>query len=160
MGVVSLALSPSMWIFNPISTLNAIPRWLGGAAVTAQIQKWRYATLSPANGTAKSSFTANLLRESATSSDNSTVNEGLIRDTAAIALGAAYDTTLAAGEVFILMMALNEGVQRTAQAEIDSVVGSDRLPDFIDRERLPYITAVMKEVLRFHPPAPTGESFL
>lgn len=56
------------------------------------------------------------------------------------------------------MMALNAEVQRMAQAEIDSVVGSDRLPDFIDRERLPYITAVMKETLRFHSPSPTGES--
>ncbi|KAJ7823789.1 cytochrome P450 [Mycena olivaceomarginata] len=54
------------------------------------------------------------------------------------------------------MMAVNAEVQRVAQAEIDSVVGIDRLPDFIDRERLPYITALMKETIRFHSPSPTG----
>ncbi|KAJ7152979.1 cytochrome P450 [Mycena filopes] len=168
MDVVSLALSPSMWIINTISILNALPRWLGGAAVAAKVEKWqtdvqllrnapfKIVKESLANGTARPSFTASLLRESWASSDDPTVNEGLIRDTAAIALGAAYETTFAAGEVFILMMALNEDVQRLAQAEIDAVVGTDRLPDFIDRERLPYVTAVMKEVLRFHSPAPTG----
>ncbi|KAK6978085.1 cytochrome P450, partial [Favolaschia claudopus] len=168
MEVVSLALSPSMWIVNPISFLNAIPRWLGGAAVASMVEKWqadvnelRYAPFdlvkeSVADGSAKPSFTANLLRDPETVGDGTSVQEILIRDTAAIALGAAYETTFVAGEVFILMMALHEDVQRKAQDEIDSVVGTDRLPDFNDRERLPYITAVMKESLRFHSPAPTG----
>lgn len=40
-------------------------------------------------------------------------------------------------------------VQRKAQAEIDSVVGKGRLPEFEDRDRLPYMSALMKEVLRF-----------
>lgn len=53
-------------------------------------------------------------------------------------------------------MALNPEIQRCAQEEIDRVVGTHRLPDFSDREHLPYITAVMKEALRWHPPAPTG----
>ena len=47
-------------------------------------------------------------------------------------------------------------MQKRAQQEIDAVIGSHRMPDFEDRERLPYVTAVMKEVLRWHPPAPTG----
>lgn len=40
-------------------------------------------------------------------------------------------------------------VQRKAQAEIDRVVGSGRLPDFSDEESLPYISAVVREVLRY-----------
>lgn len=47
-------------------------------------------------------------------------------------------------------------VQRKAQEEIDRVVGSDRLPGFEDREDLPYIDALVKEVLRWHPVAPMG----
>lgn len=39
-------------------------------------------------------------------------------------------------------------------------MGSERLPDFADRAQLPYITAVMKEVLRWHPPGPTGTCVL
>ena len=64
--------------------------------------------------------------------------------------------TIISGEVFLLILALNPHVATTAQKQIDEVVGAHRLPDFSDRERLPYVTAVMKEVLRWHPPAPTG----
>ncbi|KAE8386373.1 cytochrome P450 [Aspergillus alliaceus] len=45
-------------------------------------------------------------------------------------------------------------VQQTAQAEIDRVVGSSRLPSFRDHENLPYIDAIIKEVLRWHPVLP------
>jgi cytochrome P450 len=47
---------------------------------------------------------------------------------------------------FFLAMALNPAVQAKAQAEIDAVVGSDRLPTFADRENLPYVDALVKEV--------------
>ena len=42
-------------------------------------------------------------------------------------------------------MTLHPEVQKRAQEEIDRVVGGDRLPDFDDREHLPYIEAVVKE---------------
>lgn len=60
------------------------------------------------------------------------------------------------GEVFILTMTLYPEVQKRAQREIDEVVGPHRLPDFSDRARLPYVSALAKEVMRWHPPAPTG----
>lgn len=43
-----------------------------------------------------------------------------------------------------------------AQAELDSVVGSERLPCLNDRDSLPYINAVCKEVLRWHTVTPLG----
>jgi cytochrome P450 len=51
-------------------------------------------------------------------------------------------------------MTLYPEVQRKAQAEIDSVVGNSRLPDFSDQDALPYVQAVLKEVLRWHPVTP------
>ena len=45
-------------------------------------------------------------------------------------------------------------VQRRAQAEIDAVVGRDRLPTFADAPRLPYVRAVIREVLRWRPGGP------
>lgn len=57
-------------------------------------------------------------------------------------------------ECFFLAMTLFPDVQRKAQEEIDRVVGSGRLPGFQDRENLPYIDAIVKEVLRWHPVAP------
>lgn len=56
-------------------------------------------------------------------------------------------------------MTLYPDVQRKAQAEIDAVVGHDRLPDFQDRERLPYVTALYSEVLRWLPSVPQGQLY-
>ena len=53
-------------------------------------------------------------------------------------------------------MVLFPEVQVKAQAELDAVVGSERLPCFNDRDSLPYINAVCKEVLRWHTVAPLG----
>ena len=44
--------------------------------------------------------------------------------------------------------------QRKAQAELDNVVGPDRLPTFEDRDSLPYLNAVLQETLRWHPVLP------
>jgi hypothetical protein len=47
-------------------------------------------------------------------------------------------------------------VQRRAQAELDVVIGRDRLPTFDDRPRLPYIEALCKELLRWQMVTPMG----
>lgn len=39
-------------------------------------------------------------------------------------------------------------VQKKAQAELDAIVGDDRLPSFADRPHMPYVDALCKEVLR------------
>ena len=48
-------------------------------------------------------------------------------------------------------------VQKKAQAEIDAVVGRERLPTLADRPNLPYVEAIMSETLRWGPVAPMGE---
>ena len=50
--------------------------------------------------------------------------------------------------VFVAMSRYPE-VQKKAQAELDSVVGSNRLPEFRDRPSLVYVSAVIKEALRW-----------
>ena len=45
-------------------------------------------------------------------------------------------------------MTLCPDVYEKAQGSIDQVVGMDRLVDITDREALPYITCVFKEILR------------
>lgn len=53
-------------------------------------------------------------------------------------------------------MVLHPDAQRKAQMEIDNVVGVDRLPDFGDETSLPYVSALVKEVMRWHPVTPIG----
>ncbi len=52
-------------------------------------------------------------------------------------------------------MTLYPEVQKKAQAELDAVVGPNRLPTFQDRPNLPYLNAVALEALRWHSVAPT-----
>ena len=60
---------------------------------------------------------------------------------------------------FMLGMAAYPDVQKKCQEELDRVVGRSRMPTLADRESLPYICATLREVLRWRPVAPLGESF-
>lgn len=53
-------------------------------------------------------------------------------------------------------MVLNPRAMRRAQEEIDTVVGRERMPTFQDRKNLPYIGAIVQELLRWRPVAPLG----
>ena len=53
-------------------------------------------------------------------------------------------------------MTLFPEVQRKGQAEIDDVIGNDRLPSFADRDKLPYIALICLELLRWMPVGPLG----
>ena len=57
---------------------------------------------------------------------------------------------------FILAMCLYPEVQAKAHAEVLAVVGADRLPEFSDRINLPYINAILLEVIRWQPVANIG----
>ena len=57
---------------------------------------------------------------------------------------------------FLQAMALYPEVQSKAQLELDTVVGPYQLPDFSDRPNLPYIEALVKEVIRWQPVVPLG----
>ena len=57
----------------------------------------------------------------------------------------------------MLAMVQHPEVQKRAQAEIDAVVGTERLPNFGDRSSLPYIEAVYRETRRWRPVTPLSE---
>lgn len=92
-------------------------------------------------------------------------------------LGGA-DTTVSVEYAFFLAMVLYPGsfhilffitkpslwsfspdVQKKAHAELDAVIGQERLPGFSDQPNLPYINAIVTEVLRWNSVAPTGITF-
>lgn len=54
-------------------------------------------------------------------------------------------------------MMCHPDIQKKAQEEIDHVIGPDRLPQEADRERLPYVKALLWEVLRWQPIGPLGK---
>ncbi|KAG6371202.1 cytochrome P450 [Boletus reticuloceps] len=67
---------------------------------------------------------------------------------------AASDTSNSVLRTFFLMMMVDQVAQEKAQAQIDAVVGRDRLPGMEDRPLLPFIDAIFRETLRYSPVAP------
>jgi hypothetical protein len=57
---------------------------------------------------------------------------------------------------FILAMLLHPEIQKKCQAEIDTVCNNERLPDIADRDQFPYLSATMKELMRWQPVSPLG----
>ncbi|PSR77912.1 hypothetical protein PHLCEN_2v7654 [Hermanssonia centrifuga] len=57
-------------------------------------------------------------------------------------------------------MTLYPDVLARAQKEIDEVVGRERMPNFDDEGSLPYINALIKEVLRWRPVLPLSTTHL
>jgi len=70
---------------------------------------------------------------------------------------AAAETTTVMVKSFFLAMVQYPEVQRKAQAEIDAVIGPDRLPTYEDKASLPYVEALVREVHRWNPAVPGGK---
>lgn len=51
-------------------------------------------------------------------------------------------------------MAVRPEIQKRAQKEIDELLGGERLPTLSDQDNLPYISAIVKEIYRWHVPLP------
>ncbi|EEB94051.1 hypothetical protein MPER_07206, partial [Moniliophthora perniciosa FA553] len=56
----------------------------------------------------------------------------------------------------VMSMVLHPEVQKKAQAELDRVIGRDRLPLSPDLNNLPFIRAIVREVLRWRGVGPLG----
>ncbi|KAH7883314.1 cytochrome P450 [Phlebopus sp. FC_14] len=118
-------------------------------AVEMITRPFDYAYTREAQGVPSTAMVPKLLR-AAEGADDFAHHLEIIKETSATTFST---TTL---HSFVLAMVLYPEVQKRAQAEIDKVVGRDRLPNFDDRSSLPYVEAVLKEILRFYPVAPLG----
>ncbi|KAJ6011441.1 hypothetical protein N7451_002853 [Penicillium sp. IBT 35674x] len=156
----SKAVVPGAWLVDMIPALKYIPEWAPGSGfkntarfyletltnlVEHPFKFTKYKMSQKSNGP---SFVSELLSQGE--------DEDITKWSAVALYGGGADTTVAALEGFFLAMTLFPDVQRKAQEEIDRVFGGPALPTVEDRERLPYIDAVVKEALRWHVVAPLG----
>ncbi|OJA19251.1 hypothetical protein AZE42_05985 [Rhizopogon vesiculosus] len=145
-------------------SLAKVPEWVPGAGFKRKAREW-HSTLEEmvaapykfvkdqmAAGTAPKSFTSNLLEDRTLSEEE----EHIIKWSAASLYSGGADTTVSAIYSLFLAMTLFPEALKKAQAEIDAVVGSDRLPSFADRDSLPYVEALAKEILRWNAVVPTA----
>lgn len=110
-------------------------------------------------GTANPSFAYSLLARYRENEEAGAPNQLTLQDIQG-ASGAVFiagsNTTFATTTVAILNMMLNPEVFQKARAEIDRVVGTDRLPTFDDRPNLRYIDYLVEETSRWRPLSPIG----
>lgn len=104
------------------------------------------------SGTAPPSYVSTML--SSLSSPLTAEEESHIKWGASGIYAGASESTVSAMHTFFLAMLLHPNAQREAQREIDTFIGTDRLPTVADRVRLPYVEAVLKECLRWNVVAP------
>ncbi|KAJ5378228.1 uncharacterized protein N7496_005637 [Penicillium cataractarum] len=163
----SIAGTPGAWLVDMIPILKYVPAWLPGAGFKRTAQQWKKNLQDVVNkpyafvrqrmdsGQFQPSYLANLFQASGYPQAGSE-EELVAKWTAGSLYTGGADTTVSSIETFFLAMTLFPEVQRKAQEEIDRVLGPGRLPTVTDRSRLPYIDAIVKEVLRWHPVAPMG----
>ncbi|KAJ5648513.1 hypothetical protein N7490_004885 [Penicillium lividum] len=156
----SLAIVPGAWLVDMIPALKYLPEWAPGAGfkktaryyletVTNLVNHpFKFTKYKMSQKSHESSFVSELLSQGE--------DEDITKWAAAALYGGGADTTVSALEGFFLAMILFPDIQRKAQEEIDRVFGEPTLPTVADRERLPYIDAVVKETLRWHVVAPLG----
>ncbi|KAF9451146.1 cytochrome P450 [Macrolepiota fuliginosa MF-IS2] len=161
------AAAPGKFLVSIVPMLKYIPEWVPGTTfktIGRQIDEqltllkegpYLNTLKNMDDGTAPVSFVSTSLERYQGTPDFE--NQALyIKQTALQIFGAASESSVAAAMTFILAMLIHPDIQRKAQQEVDSVVGMDRLPDFSDRPRLPYLSAIVKEVLRWNPIGPMG----
>ncbi|KAI0643177.1 cytochrome P450 [Trametes meyenii] len=82
--------------------------------------------------------------------------EEMMKNVGLVAFEAGSDTSFSTMMGFFLAISQYSEVQKKAQAELDAVVGRDRLPDYTDRDNLVYVNAVIRECVRWHVVVPLG----
>ncbi|KAG7085591.1 hypothetical protein E1B28_003142 [Marasmius oreades] len=158
-----------IYLVDYFPILKHVPAWFPGARFKTEAEVWARNADRLVNlpweliqklmdeGSAVPCFcTRNLekFRKTATSNNNLATDE-FIKNCAATSFLGGAETTVSAVLSFILAMVLNPRIQARAQKELDEITGSARLPEFADRENLPYIHAILLETLRWNPVTPT-----
>ncbi|KAF8841332.1 cytochrome P450 [Paxillus ammoniavirescens] len=159
---LSLTSAPGVFYVDIVHLLKYIPSWLPGAGFKRKAKEYaavlhdlveiphNYVKSQLAAGTALPSLSSRILGQP----DLTDELEDNLKWAAATMYQGGADTANSVGYAFYLAMTLFPRVMKKAQEELDSVVGTSRLPTFADRPSLPYLEALVTELLRWHTPAP------
>lgn len=170
MAEFSLASVPMAWAVDIIPALQYLPEGFPGVKFKETARKWRKSIQATAyipyrfvqkrmkTSHFQPSYVSKLVQNF--KGENGTMltheDEQAILWTAASLYGAGSDTTVISLTTFTLAMVMFPDIQLKAQEEIDRVVGASRLPSFQDRDQLPYINGLVKEILRWWPVSHMG----
>ncbi|KAF9013081.1 cytochrome P450 [Cyathus striatus] len=165
LGSIAVAGTPGAFIVNTLPFLKYIPEWFPGAGFKRKAKRWydlrvnmtekpyEAAKKKIASGVYTPSLVS-LALEGMDRSGDVVYQEEMIKGAAVTANGGGSDTVVSALLAFVLAVIFQPEIQTKAQAELDSVLGPGDLPTFNDQASLPYISAIVKEVLRHNPITP------
>ncbi|KAI1826768.1 cytochrome P450 [Xylaria intraflava] len=155
---------PGAFMVDIFPWLRFVPEWMPGVGWKSVARKWQaelvevtdkpysFTKYQMSRGEHETSFLSRLLEAGDSTDEEKDTNKW-----SAMSLYAAgAETTEAALSAFYLALTVSPDVQRIAQEEIDRVVGRDRLPTMADRDDLPYVDALVKEVYRWYTVVPMG----
>jgi hypothetical protein len=145
------------WIVDALPALNYLPRWLAPwkryGDKLHHFESTNYLTFWDQGLSTK---TWNWCKQARERPEAQTMAPLELAYDVGIVYEAGSDTTTMALEVFTMAAVVYPAVVRKAQRELDSVIGSERLPSFSDKTNLPFIDAIVKEVLRWRPVSAGG----
>ncbi|KAF9064461.1 cytochrome P450 [Rhodocollybia butyracea] len=162
---ITLTTTPGAFLVDQIPLLKYVPEWFPGADFKRKAREWsllrtkmtedpfRVTKERTAAGTATPSLVSVALEQIDLNKDIAQQEE-LIKAASAMAHLGATDTIVSTMGGFILAMLMNPDVQTEAQRELDRVLAPGDLPTFALEPDLPYIQAIIWEVLRHQPVLP------
>ncbi|KAF7368779.1 Cytochrome P450 [Mycena venus] len=147
-----IASGGGIWPVDIFPSLKRLPTWAPGSGFLLKAAEWKakmeefvdqpyeFVKASLKNGNYVPSFCSMLLEDKEKCTPQFEFD---LKHTANSMYSASMDTTITVFLHFLLAM-----------EEIDSVVGSDRLPTFSDRASLPFVDALLSETYRWGVPVP------
>ncbi|KAH9886935.1 cytochrome P450 [Cubamyces lactineus] len=161
-----LAGSPGSMLVDFFPVLKNIPTWMPGAGFKRNAFKVRglvralmdapynMVKNAMASGNARPCFTTSLLEELYARNGMTLEEEDDIKGAAGVIYAGSSPSTVTVLTTFFLAMVLHPEAFKRAQEELDTVIGRTRLPDFDDRDSLPYLECVLREIYRWQCPVP------
>ncbi|KAM5539706.1 hypothetical protein V8D89_006519 [Ganoderma adspersum] len=157
------AFSPGKYLVEMFPVLRHVPPWFPGATFHRDATLYRQSFSAMRNepfdrtldnmrcGECSPCMVSTLMSDRSDGLEVTREDEEVARDAAGVVYMGGADTVNASLQVFFLAMVLHPEAQTQAQAELDRVVMQDRLPQMSDLDSLPYIQALILEVLRWKP---------
>ncbi|KAF9445158.1 cytochrome P450 [Macrolepiota fuliginosa MF-IS2] len=163
---VNEALNPGTFLAETFFFLRHVPDGFPGTGWKNKVKELRHEMLkflnlpydaalaAIADGTATDSFVSRC-QQDFSEGRLTPPEQKLVKDTAGMFFVGMGDTVTSTITTFFLAIVCFPDAYRKAQEEVDRVL-EGRLPDHGDMESMPYLNALLKEVLRWQPVMPLG----
>ncbi|KAF9064431.1 cytochrome P450 [Rhodocollybia butyracea] len=156
---IAIAATPGAFLIDQFSVLKYVPEWFPGADFKRKAREWnllrtemtedpfRVTKERMATGAATPSLASVALEQIDLTKDIAEQEEH-IKAASVMAHVGGTDTIVATMGGFILAILMDPDIQTKAQHELDRVLAPGDLPTFLFEPDLPYISAIVWEVLR------------